>query len=272
MALSSLAAGLYTGLATFLDAAAFSTVVFAPANLPFDVGIQHALVGFVLMQLTVCMFSSAGNIVTPVSYEVMPFLARLTGIVAAQGAAGRHAILPTVLAGSILISAASAISCALLAKLLPRDFDVEKLLPPSLQAGLFAAIGWGLYTLSFETLGFEGMPFGNPSIATWGTARLWLPAHVLGIGLWLASRATSSPALFPGFVVGVTVMCVHSRSARANHAPLKPCSQTPHTSRRLERHLRTQRALARMCVTAAERTRYGSARAPRSRRRRRATG
>lgn len=233
----SLAAGLYTGLATFLDAAAFSTVVFVPAGLPFDIGIQHALFGFVLMQVTVCLTSAAGNIVTPVSYEVMPFLARVTSLIAANGKAGRSAILPTVLAGSMLISAAAAVACALLSRLLPRDFDVETLLPPPLQAGLFSAIGWGLYTLSFETLGFEGMPF-DPSIATWATARLWLPAHILGIGLWLASRRTSSPALFPGFVIGVTVLTHAVRvgtgtsltEAQDGHWLMASCSGRPMTA------------------------------------------
>ena len=167
MTLSSLAAGLYTGLATFLDAAAFSTVVFAPAGLPFDLGIQHALFGFVLMQLTVCGTSAAGTIVTPVSYEVMPFLARCASLTAAQ-VKDKASVLPTVLAASVLISAAAAISCMLLSKLLPKSFDVSTLLPPPLQAGLFSAIGWGLYTLSFETLGLDGLPFDG-SVATWQT-------------------------------------------------------------------------------------------------------
>jgi hypothetical protein len=231
MVAASLAAGLYTGLATFLDAAAFATVVFVPAGLPFDVGIQHALFGFVLMQATVCATSGAGNMVTPVSYEVMPFLAKLASLVAASGAKARAQILPTVLAGSMLVSAAAAVICALLARLLPAKFEVESLLPPPLQAGLFSAIGWGLYTLSYETLGLEGMPF-DPSIATWGTARLWLPAHVLGIGLWLASRRTSSPALFPGFVVSVTVLCVcalnshpHCSCAARMHAHAYACTR-----------------------------------------------
>ena len=113
----------------------------------------------------------------------------------------------------------------------------SSLLPPPLQAGLFSAIGWGLYTLSYETLGLDGLPF-HPSIATWETAKLWLPAHVLGIGLWLASRRTSSPALFPGFVVGVTVMCVphplygHAQSPRLRaRAPVTTaCREAPPTA------------------------------------------
>ena len=243
MVAASLAAGLYTGLATFLDAAAFATVVFVPAGLPFDVGIQHALFGFVLMQATVCATSGAGNMVTPVSYEVMPFLAKLASLVAASGAKARAQILPTVLAGSMLVSAAAAVICALLARLLPAKFEVESLLPPPLQAGLFSAIGWGLYTLSYETLGLEGMPF-DPSIATWGTARLWLPAHVLGIGLWLASRRTSSPALFPGFVVSVTVLCVCALNSHPHcscaarmhaHAYNTHARAAPHTPHRPHR-------------------------------------
>ena len=203
---AALASGIYTGLSCFLDAAAFSTVVFMPAALPLDIGIQHALIGFVLTQATMCAVSPAGTIVTPVSYEVMPFLARFASIArkAMPAGAPAGALLSTVLAGSMLVSAAAAAACALLSRL-PIGGSLEKLLPPALQAGLFSAIGWGLYTLSFETLSLDGMPF-SPDFLSWETARLWLPAHVLGIGLWLASRRTSHPALFPGFVIGVAVL------------------------------------------------------------------
>jgi len=195
-----------TGLSCFLDAAAFATVVFLPAGLPVDVGIQHALLGFVLMQSVVCATSPVGTIVTPVSYEVMPFLARFAAGArkAMPAGAPAGALLSTVLAGSVLVSAVSAVACALLARL-PLGGSLERLLPPALQAGLFAAIGWGLYTLSFETLMLEGMPF-SPALLTWETAKLWVPAHVLGLGLWLASRHTSHPALFPGFVLGVAAL------------------------------------------------------------------
>ena len=201
---SSIAAGVYTGLSMFLDAAAFATVVFAPAGLPLDVGIQHALLGFVLMQSVGSFFSASGKIITPISYEVMPFLARFASI--ASKTVSSDALLPTVFAGSMLVSFAAALLCGFLS-LLPIGGGVEKLLPPTLQAGLFAAMGWGLYTLSYETLGFEGdnLPF-SPVIATAEAARLWLPAHILGLGLWLASKQTASPALFPGFVVGVTIL------------------------------------------------------------------
>ena len=207
MSLSALPSGLYSGLSVFLDAAAFATVCFLPAGLPIDVGIQHALIGFVLMQSWVCAVSPTGTIVTPVSYEVMPFLAKFA-VSASKAmpasAAADGSLLSTVLAGSMLISAAAGLLCALLARL-PLGGSLEKLLPPALQAGLFAAIGWGLYTLAFETLMLEGLPF-SPALLTWETARLWLPAHLLGLGLFLASRRTSHPALFPGFVVSVALL------------------------------------------------------------------
>ena len=202
---TSVAAGVYTGLSAFLDSAAFSTVVFLPAALPLDIGIQHALFGFVLMQATVGAVSRAGSIVTPVSYEVMPFLAKFAaGARRAMPTAASGALLSTVLAGSMLVCATSSAACMLLSRL-PIGGSIEKLLPPALQAGLFSAIGYSLYTLSFETLGLDGFPF-DPALRTWSAARLYLPAHVLGIGLWLASRRTSHPALFPGFVLGVTAL------------------------------------------------------------------
>uniref|UniRef100_A0A7S4BNL4 SLC26A/SulP transporter domain-containing protein n=2 Tax=Chrysotila carterae TaxID=13221 RepID=A0A7S4BNL4_CHRCT len=85
------------------------------------------------------------------------------------------------------------------------------MLPPPMQAGLFASIGYGLYELSFETLSLsppldmaaDGTLFG------WDAVQLWGAAHAIGFALWLASRKTSHPALFPVFVVGITV-CVHA--------------------------------------------------------------
>lgn len=203
---AAVVSGVYSGLSCFLDAAAFSTVVFLPAALPLDIGIQHALLGFVLMQGVMCAVSPAGKILTPVSYEVMPFLAKFASIAkkALPAAAPAGALLTTVLAGSMLVNAVAAAACALLS-LLPIGGSIEKLLPPALQAGLFSAIGWGLYSLSFETLMIDGFPF-SPQLLEWSAARLYLPAHVLGIGLWLASRRTSHPALFPGFVIGVAAL------------------------------------------------------------------
>ena len=208
---ASLAAGVYTGLSVFLDAAAFATVVFMPAGLPLDVGIQHALIGFVLMQSVVAMLSGAPGIITPVSYEVMPFLARFAaGTSRAMQTGGKAldqaSLLATVLVGSMLVSLAAGALGLLLAQL-PLGSGIHKLLPPALQAGLFGAIGWGLYTLSFETLGLDspGLPFSAAMLEA-DHVKLWVPAHVLGIGLWLASRVSSSPLLFPGFVACVTVL------------------------------------------------------------------
>ena len=78
-----------------------------------------------------------------------------------------------------------------------------------------AAVGWGLYTLAFDVLGVPGPEAalaalsagGQDSILTVLTegARLWLVAHALGVGLWLASRRTSHPALFPTFALLLTL-------------------------------------------------------------------
>ena len=43
-------------------------------------------------------------------------------------------------------------------------------LPPPLQAGLFAAIGWSLYLLSYDTL---GLSFSSASLLSRQAARLW---------------------------------------------------------------------------------------------------
>jgi len=195
----NIAAGVYSGLATVIDAAAFTSIVFGPVGLPLTIGLQHALLGFVAMQTVVTRFAGTGFLLAPTSYEVMPFLARFASIVAAAGVGGAS-LLATVLTGSVLVGLLGAL-LVLAAAEAPVN-DVEKLLPPKLQAGLFAAIGWSLYMLAFDSLGSRFSL--SASMLDWASARLWLPANALGLGLWFTARRVNSPYLFPGFVAGVT--------------------------------------------------------------------
>ena len=179
-----------------IDAAAFTSIVFGPVGLPLTIGLQHALVGFVVMQTVVTRLTGAGFALAPTSYEVMPFLAKFAAVAAAAGVGGAS-LLATVLAGSLVVGLLGAALVALSAEA-PVD-DVEKLLlPPALQAGLFAAIGWSIFLLAFDSL---GLSFSlSPGMLAWASARLWIPANVLGIGLWFVSRRVDSPFLFPGFI------------------------------------------------------------------------
>merc|ERR1719217_1941454 len=68
----NIAAGMYSGLATVLDCAAFTSIVFAPLGMPLTIGLQHGLVGFVLMQAVVTRLSGLGFVLAPTSYEVIP--------------------------------------------------------------------------------------------------------------------------------------------------------------------------------------------------------
>ena len=200
----NIAAGAYSGVATVIDAAAFTSIVFGPVGLPLTIGLQHALVGFVVMQTVVTRLTGAGFALAPTSYEVMPFLAKFAAVAAAAGVGGAS-LLATVLAGSLVVGLLGAALVALSAEA-PVD-DVEKLLPPALQAGLFAAIGWSIFLLAFDSL---GLSFSlAPGMLAWASARLWLPANVLGIGLWFVSRRVDSPFLFPGFI-GLTTAVVHA--------------------------------------------------------------
>ena len=200
----NIAAGAYIGVATVIDAAAFTSIVFGPVGLPLTIGLQHALVGFVVMQTVVTRLTGAGFALAPTSYEVMPFLAKFAAVAAAAGVGGAS-LLATVLAGSLVVGLLGAALVALSAEA-PVD-DVEKLLPPALQAGLFAAIGWSIFLLAFDSL---GLSFSlSPGMLAWASARLWLPANVLGIGLWFVSRRVDSPFLFPGFI-GLTTAVVHA--------------------------------------------------------------
>ena len=47
-------------LAQFLNCAAVSTIIFAPASLPLATGIQHSLLGFVVTQIVVTKLSGRG--------------------------------------------------------------------------------------------------------------------------------------------------------------------------------------------------------------------
>jgi len=230
----NVAAGVYSGLATFLDCAAFTSIVFASAGLPLSVGLQHALVGFVVMQLVVSRLSGIGYILVPISYEMMPFLSHFASTVAAAGASGAS-LLSTVLAGSVLVGLLGALAVALAAEM-PVE-NVEALLPPALQAGLFGAIGWSIYVLAFEVLGLS-VSLDAQSMLAWSSMCLWLPANLLGVGLWLGKRSVDFPLLFPSFLLGVSVI-VHAvrlltgtslAEARdagwlMNEAPVAPATQ-----------------------------------------------
>ena len=202
---TDIAAGTYSGLvAGFLNCAAVASIVFAPVGLPLSIAVQHALVGFVVTQLVVTKLTGVGALLAVPSFEALPFMARYAVLVSnALGPDQMPSVLATLLAGSLAVSLlASAMLAAVSAS--PVD-EVEKLLPPALQAGLFAAIGWSLYLLSYDTLGLR---FGG-GLLTREAARLWVPANLLGLGLWVASRLIESPLLFPGFILGTTAL-VHS--------------------------------------------------------------
>ena len=198
-------AGTYTGVMQFTFAAACASIIFAPVGLPLTIGIQHVLVGFVITQTVVAKMNSVkGGVALAVpSFEVLPFFANFAAIVA--GAVGANAqprmVLATVLAGSILSNILAAGLLAVASEL-PVD-QIDSLLPPPLQAGLFAAIGWSLYLLSFDTLGLD---FTASSLLTRQTARLWVPANAFGMSLWFASRKIDSPLLIPAFILATTTL------------------------------------------------------------------
>jgi len=192
----------------FTFAAACASIIFAPVGLPLAIGIQHCLVGFVVSQAVVAFTNrvpSGVSLAVP-SFECLPFLARFAVIVVGAvgngvDGGGTNAVLATVLAGSVLTNVLASLLLAI-SSTLPVD-DIDRLLPPPVQAGLFAAIGWGVYLLAFDTL---GVTFSPASLLTKSAATLWVPANVLGIGLWKASRSVDSPLLIPVFIVAVAAL------------------------------------------------------------------
>jgi len=199
MSATAIAAGAFTGLQAFID-----SIMYGSSILPGDmaIAIQSALLGYALMQLGVSCFSRVTVLIAPVSYEVIPFLAKVAALVGAAGLSPA-ATTATVLAASLLINGAAAVLFGLLS-FLPLGDGLAKLLPPLLQAGVFATIGWGIYGLAYDPLGVPS-PESAESVAQFVEgAPLWLPAHALGLGLWLASSSTSHPALFPVFALSLT--------------------------------------------------------------------
>ena len=102
----SVVAGIYSGVMQFTFATACASIIFVPVGLPISIGIQHCLIGFVIMQAVVAKTTSVkeGVVLLSPSFEVLPFLAKFAMIVA--GSVGTSAapgvVLATVLAGSIL--------------------------------------------------------------------------------------------------------------------------------------------------------------------------
>ena len=215
--ITDIAAGSYSGLvAGFLNCVVVASIVFAPVGLPQMIGVQHALVGFVVTQIVVTRLTGVSALITVPSFEALPFMARFAVIASdAIGPDNSAGLLATVLAGSLVVSL---IATAMLGLVSASPVDeVEKLLPPcaaralaaspqgpraycictlscsshqppptspgpcarrsALQAGLFAAIGWSLYLLSYDTL---GLGFGS-DLLTREAARLWLPANAVGL-------------------------------------------------------------------------------------------
>lgn len=204
------AAGVFTGLQCFIDSIMYASNVFAGSP-DLAIAIQSSLVGYALMQLFVTYFSGVRVLIAPVSYEVIPFLVSLSAIV--RAAVPAAALTPTMLAASCVVNGLAALLLGLLSFLPISAAFMAKLLPPVLQSGVMATVGWGIYTLAFDSL---SVPGPNEAIAAaWASsgdglalleqgARLSLPAHALGLGLWLASRRTSHPALFPTFALLLT--------------------------------------------------------------------
>ena len=94
-------AGVFTGLQCFIDSIMYASNVFAGSP-DLAIAIQSSLFGYALMQLVVTYFSGVGVLITPVSYEVIPFLMRLSIIVGAAVPAASAT--PTMLAASCVVN------------------------------------------------------------------------------------------------------------------------------------------------------------------------
>ncbi len=200
-----LVAGVATGVQYFLDAATLATLAFTPQNLPIDIAIHHALLGTIATQVAVTALGASNVMLTPISYEVMPFFARFVAIVVAALGPTSPSLMPTILAGSAAISLAAVLAYLVAALAVRFTGGATPALPAALQAGIFATIGYGLFELTFDSLGVPP-PL---EMARSGSAlerehvKLWAPALALGVTLWLASRRISHPALFPCFILTV---------------------------------------------------------------------
>ena len=147
------AAGVFTGLQCFIDSIMYASNVFAGSP-DLAIAIQSSLVGYALMQLVVTYFSGVRVLIAPVSYEVIPFLVSMSVIV--RAAVPADAVTPTMLAASCVVNGLAAVLLGLLSFLPITASFMEKLLPPVLQSGVMATVGWGLYKLAFDVLSVPG--------------------------------------------------------------------------------------------------------------------
>lgn len=95
------AAGVFTGLQCFIDSIMYASSVFAGSP-DLAIAIQSSLFGYALMQIVVTYGSGVRVLIAPVSYEVVPFLKRLSVIV--RAAVPTAAATPTMLAASFIVN------------------------------------------------------------------------------------------------------------------------------------------------------------------------
>ena len=95
------AAGVFTGLQCFIDSIMYASNVFAGSP-DLAIAIQSSLFGYALMQVVVTYHSGVRVLIAPVSYEVVPFLKRLSVIV--RTAVPTAAATPTMLAASFIVN------------------------------------------------------------------------------------------------------------------------------------------------------------------------
>ena len=95
------AAGVFTGLQCFIDSIMYASNVFAGSP-DLAIAIQSSLFGYALMQVVVTYHSGVRVLIAPVSYEVVPFLKRLSVIV--RTAVPTAAATPTMFAASFIVN------------------------------------------------------------------------------------------------------------------------------------------------------------------------
>merc|ERR1711971_1051183 len=110
--------------------------------------------------------------------------------------------LVTFLVCNVLVALVSSIFLGLIA--IPQVGALLRFIPDKVRHGVFAAIGYGIFLLGFDA--FSLKPLDAPSWTVFTNILKWLPAYLLGIGMWAVERRFPSRWLLVSFVFMVCIV------------------------------------------------------------------
>lgn len=110
-------------------------------------GIQHALIGAVMVQIVASCFSSYRVMICDTGFESLPFHRAIADkVIEEMKEQSDEAMLSTLLLAAMLMSLISGLCCLSLSSV-PAFAKLPNYIPANVSNGLFAGIGWILFSL-----------------------------------------------------------------------------------------------------------------------------